>query len=92
MAQLQLIIRNARLSTHDTELHNIGIRKGLIVALAHHSEDLGPADEILDAAGRWVIPGAIDTHSHINQPSSRVRPPPQALVPTTTSRGRRKAL
>lgn len=66
-APLQLVIRNARLSTDDVDLHNIGVRGGVIVALTGRDEDLGEAEETLDAAGRWVIPGAIDTHVHINQ-------------------------
>jgi dihydroorotase-like cyclic amidohydrolase len=66
-ASLQLVIKNARLSTDDTELHNIAVRAGTIVALANRNEDLGPAEATVDAEGRWVIPGAIDTHSHINQ-------------------------
>ncbi|MEV8148111.1 amidohydrolase family protein [Arthrobacter sp. NPDC080073] len=67
MTELQLIIKNARLNTDDQELYNIGVRDGVIVALTGQAEDLGTAAETLDAAGRWVIPGAIDTHSHINQ-------------------------
>jgi dihydroorotase-like cyclic amidohydrolase len=66
-AGLQLVIRNARLTTDDHRLHNIAVRAGSIVALTSPTEDLGPAETVLDAEGRWVIPGAIDTHSHINQ-------------------------
>jgi len=64
---LQLVIRNARIATDDHDLHNIGVRDGIIVALTSRTEDLGPARATIDAEGRWVIPGAIDTHSHINQ-------------------------
>jgi dihydropyrimidinase len=64
---LQLVIRNARIATGDRALHTIAVRGGRIVALASREEDLGPAETIVDAEGRWVIPGAIDTHSHINQ-------------------------
>lgn len=67
MTDLELIINNARLRTDDKELHNVGIRDGSIVALTGRSEDLGTAAVVLDAAGRWLIPGAIDTHAHINQ-------------------------
>jgi len=67
VTELQLIIKNARLKTNDQNLHNIGVRDGTIVALTGRSEDLGTAAVTLDAAGRWVIPGAIDTHVHINQ-------------------------
>jgi len=65
-AGLQLVIRNARLSD-DGELYHIAVREGTIVGLTTRDEDPGPAQTVLDAQGRWVIPGAIDTHSHINQ-------------------------
>lgn len=65
--RLQLVLRNARIATDDPFLHNIGIRGGLIVSLSTSDEDLGPSDTVVDAGGRWVIPGAIDTHAHINQ-------------------------
>ncbi|MHB1173364.1 MAG: dihydroorotase [Lacisediminihabitans sp.] len=66
-AQLQLVILNARIATDDSRLYNIGVRDGLIVSMTSSDEDLGAATTVLDAGGRWVIPGAIDTHSHINQ-------------------------
>src|SRR5258706_15836644 len=44
----------------------IGIRDGRIKALG---EDLGPADEVIDATGKIVLPGGIDSHVHISQPS-----------------------
>ncbi|MGI8716224.1 MAG: dihydroorotase [Lapillicoccus sp.] len=67
MADFQLVINNARLRTDDVQLHNIGVRDRSIVALTSRSEHVGSAEVTLDAAGRWVIPGAIDTHVHINQ-------------------------
>jgi dihydroorotase-like cyclic amidohydrolase len=63
----QLVVTNARLSSTDASLRNIAVRNGQIVAISGHGEDLGPAATTLDAEGRWVIPGAIDTHAHINQ-------------------------
>lgn len=64
---LQLAILNARLFTGDDARYNLGIRDGVIVTIADSSEPLGESNETVDAAGRWVIPGAIDTHAHINQ-------------------------
>ncbi|MCW2780730.1 MAG: hypothetical protein JWR35_1179 [Marmoricola sp.] len=64
---LQLVILNAKVATDDPSLYNIGVRDGVIVSMTNSSEPTSPADAVLDAAGRWVIPGAIDTHSHINQ-------------------------
>src|SRR6202046_5479296 len=45
---------------------DVGIRDGKIVALGH---DLGVAENIIDATGRLVLPGGIDSHVHFAQPS-----------------------
>ncbi|MCU1440081.1 MAG: hypothetical protein JWP85_1078 [Rhodoglobus sp.] len=66
-AGLQLLILNARIATHDPLRYNIGVRDGIIVSMTSNDVDPAPAHTVLDADGRWVIPGAIDTHSHINQ-------------------------
>jgi dihydropyrimidinase len=33
---------------------------------------LGPADEVIDARGCYVLPGAVDTHVHVSMPSGAV--------------------
>jgi dihydroorotase-like cyclic amidohydrolase len=63
----QLVVTGARIATGDPRRYNIGVRDGVIAAMAAGDEDLGTAETVVDAAGRWVIPGAIDTHAHINQ-------------------------
>ncbi len=61
------IIRGGRVSTaSDTFACDIGISDGRIAALG---ADLGGASEIIDARGKWVLPGGIDSHVHISQPS-----------------------
>ncbi len=50
----------------DTMQCDIGIAGGKIVALGH---ELGPAAQRLDASGKFVLPGGIDSHVHISQPS-----------------------
>jgi dihydroorotase-like cyclic amidohydrolase len=65
-APLDLAVTNARIATTGDPC-NIGIRAGLIVAITTGDEDLGAARRVVDAAGRWVIPGAIDTHAHIGE-------------------------
>ena len=44
----------------------IGITDGKIAAVG---TNLGPARESLDASGRWVLPGGVDPHCHIEQMS-----------------------
>ena len=60
-----LTVRNGRIST-DTETYeaDIGIKDGVIVAI---EKGLAPGREDIDAAGRWVLPGGIDSHVHVEQ-------------------------
>jgi dihydropyrimidinase len=67
MSSFDLIIRGGTVVTAaDTFAADIGIRKGQIAALG---ADLGSATEVLDARGKLVLPGGIDSHVHISQPS-----------------------
>lgn len=62
-----LIIANGTVATaSDTFSCDVGIRDGRIAALGH---GLGAADRVIDATGRLVLPGGIDSHVHIAQPS-----------------------
>ncbi|MGD9478727.1 dihydropyrimidinase [Shinella sp. G-2] len=61
------IIRNGTVVTaSDTFRCDVGIRNGRIAAMA---ENLHDADEIIDASGLYVMPGGIDSHVHLAQPS-----------------------
>ncbi len=61
------IIRGGTIATaSDTFACDIGIRNGRIAALG---DNLGTAREIVDASGKLVLPGGIDSHVHISQPS-----------------------
>lgn len=61
------IIRGGTVATAaDTFICDIGISNGRIAALG---ENLGTATEVIDAAGLLVLPGGIDSHVHIAQPS-----------------------
>jgi dihydropyrimidinase len=62
-----LIIRGARVVTAaDVVVMDIGIRGGKIATLGH---DLGDAGRVIEAAGLIAMPGGIDSHVHIAQPS-----------------------
>src|SRR5437868_11609081 len=61
------IIRGGTVATaSDTFACDVGIKDGKIVALG---ADLGNAAEIVDASGKLVLPGGIDSHVHLAQPS-----------------------
>ena len=67
MSKFDTIIRGGRVATaSDTVVCDVGIRDGKIVALG---EDLGAAGDIVDARSRLVLPGGIDSHVHLSQPS-----------------------
>lgn len=61
-----LVVRNARVVTAaDVFSCDIGILDGRIAALG---VDLPPAATDIDAAGRFVTPGGVDAHCHLDQP------------------------
>src|SRR6187401_3649174 len=67
MPKLDTVIRGGRVANaSDTVVCDVGIRGGKIVALG---EDLGAADEVIDARAKLVLPGGIDSHVHLSQPS-----------------------
>src|SRR5947207_671417 len=61
------IIRGGTVATaSDTFACDIGISHGRIAALGH---DLSNAGKTIDATGLLVLPGGIDSHVHLSQPS-----------------------
>src|SRR5437868_1254643 len=68
MADYDLVIRNGTVATAaDTTQCDIGVRGGTIVALG---QGLAAGARDIDAGGKLVLPGAIDSHCHIEQKSS----------------------
>ena len=67
MASFDLILRGGTVATGaDIMSCDVGIKDGLITALGH---TLGTADREIDATNKLVLPGGIDSHVHIAQPS-----------------------
>jgi dihydropyrimidinase len=68
MQDFDLTIRNGTLVTAaDTVACDVGVKDGKIAALA---KGLRPGKRDIDAAGRLVLPGGVDSHCHIEQLSS----------------------
>lgn len=64
-AIFDLTIRGGRISNADATFHaDIGIVDGRIAAVA---PGLQAGRQDVDATGRWVLPGGIDSHCHIEQ-------------------------
>lgn len=75
-----LIVRNAHVATAADLFHcDIGVRDGRIAALADHLPAATGTSEI-DAAGRFVTPGGVDSHCHLDQPMQ-----PPSVWQTTSS-------
>ena len=64
---LDLVVRNARVATaSDVFECDIGVAGGRIAALGRGLA----GTRAIDAAGRWVLPGGVDSHCHLDQPMS----------------------
>ncbi|MFM2421718.1 MAG: hypothetical protein RL291_248, partial [Pseudomonadota bacterium] len=67
MAKYDRVITGAQVvAGSDVVRCDIGIKGGRITALG---DDLGAADDVIDAGGLIALPGGIDSHVHISQPS-----------------------
>jgi len=68
MTDYDLVIRNGTVATAaDTVTCDIGVKDGLVATLGKH---LGQGEREIDASGKLVLPGGIDSHCHIEQRSS----------------------
>lgn len=68
MNDFDLVIRGGTVVTAaDTFRADVGVREGRISALG---DGLAPGMKEIDATGRLVLPGGIDSHCHIDQASS----------------------
>ena len=79
MTEFDLVIRNGTVATaSDVFASDVGIKGGRIAALAR---GLGAGAREIDATGRLVLPGGIDSHTHIEEP----RPGPTVNADTFAS-------
>ncbi|HEX3883227.1 MAG TPA: dihydropyrimidinase [Stellaceae bacterium] len=67
MSDYDLVIRNGTVVTAaDTQHCDIGIKDGVVATLGRN---LGAGTREIDARGKLVLPGAVDSHCHIEQRS-----------------------
>lgn len=67
MSAFDLVIKNGTVATaSDVYDADIGIKGGKIIQIGQNLE--GGA-RVIDASGKYVLPGGIDSHVHISQPS-----------------------
>ncbi|WP_415855529.1 dihydroorotase [Sinomonas sp. G460-2] len=52
---------------------HVVVNGGRVTALVDASEPVPPAERLVDAAGRVVIPGGVDAHCHVAQVTGRFR-------------------
>lgn len=63
---MKTLITNAHIISPDVEIQGgaIEIEAGKIAAIYDEDANLPSADEVIDAGGRYVMPGFIDIHAH----------------------------
>lgn len=65
---MDMVIRNGIVVTaHETFKADVGVRKGKIASIARDLSGV-PARETVDAKGLYVLPGALDVHTHLAMP------------------------
>jgi dihydropyrimidinase len=68
MPDFDLVIRNGTVATAaDTTQCDVGIKDGVVAMLGRN---LGAGAREIDAAGKLVLPGGVDSHCHLEQRSS----------------------
>ncbi|POY08499.1 hypothetical protein C3477_04315, partial [Mycobacterium kansasii] len=45
-------------------VRDIAIADGVVINVSAQQLNPGSFDEVIDAAGKWVMPGFLETHSH----------------------------
>ena len=69
MADYDLIVRNVKIVTAERQSEgDIAVKDGKVAALG--ADVKGTATREIDAAGKFVLPGGVDSHCHIEQKSA----------------------
>ena len=70
MSELDLIIKNGKIVTaSDTYVADVGVKDGKIDTLGAELSP-GSSTQVIDAKGKYIFPGGIDVHVHLQLPFS----------------------
>lgn len=70
MEKIDLVIKSGTLVTSEgRQRAGIAVHRGVIVGIMA-DEFLPPADKVIEASGKLVMPGVIDPHTHLRDPGS----------------------
>ncbi len=65
--QYDIVILNGRYfdgTGAPSSVQNLALAKGRVVCVSDQVLDIGPDTQVIDAKGKWVMPGFLDTHTH----------------------------
>src|SRR3972149_2679844 len=67
MAKVDTVVKNGKVVLHDGILDaGVAIDKGKVVGLMPDAY-LPEAKEVIDAGGKYILPGCIDPHAHLQR-------------------------
>lgn len=65
---VDIVVKNCKIvGPNNIVAAGIAISKGRVVAITR-DEDLPEANKVIDAEGKYVLPGLVDTHAHLSYP------------------------
>ena len=68
MKQADLVIKNAKIYTNGTFFQGaVAVRDGMIASVCTDSE-IPEAEKVIDAEGKYLLPGMIESHMHVREP------------------------
>ena len=68
MKQADLVIKNAKIYTNGTFFQGaVAVRDGMITSVCTDSE-IPEAEKVIDAEGKYLLPGMIESHMHVREP------------------------
>ncbi|MCL4370058.1 MAG: amidohydrolase family protein [Chloroflexi bacterium] len=69
MAQYDVVIKSGTVAgPHGVFRGHVAVRDGRIAALLFEHDSVPSTEEVIDASGKLVLPGAVDTHVHFREP------------------------